>query len=291
MEYSFSDIEFALDDLRPFIVSLALVFGILFLRSIIIRLIRKGEETLSAEKLRSISLVRNLSVMLILISLAIMWSPTLSNIALSIAAFAVAIVIATKELILCLSGATWRMIARPFDVGDWVEIGGERGEVLELNLLSVHLAELDPDDSTFSGRTLIIPNSNLFHGNVRNENLWRRYTHHSFKLVAEYGTDLLAIAKPLEPQVEERCREFREVAERYLGSIRRRTGVNLPPSDPRVELGTMADAHPVITVHIFCPVERIHELQKEITEDFFKLTRVHGPPPVGEQIANTLNSN
>ncbi len=269
------------DLIRPIAVSLVLVASLFVLRWIVTGLIWRNKDSLSATERKLLALTRNVTVFLSLLGLVFIWAPALSDFALSITAFAVAIVIATKELILCISGAFWRAIAKPFDIGDWVEINHERGEVLELNLLATELAELDGEGGKFTGKTIVIPNSQLLTGTVRNDNLWRRYTHHHFKLVADYGADVMAIDARLSEKVRDRCREFRPVAERYLSSIRRKVGVDLPPAEPRVDVGTSNEGRPTFTVHLFCPVDQCGELQQSLSHDFFTLLIDHGPPVSG----------
>ncbi|MDZ7811403.1 MAG: hypothetical protein U5L11_16880 [Arhodomonas sp.] len=66
--------------------------------------------------------MRNLAVIIAAIGLVLIWLPALHTFALSITAFAVALVIATKELILA-SGTVLRTLSRPFEIGDWWRSG------------------------------------------------------------------------------------------------------------------------------------------------------------------------
>lgn len=253
--------------------SAAVVIVLFILRWTLARLIRRGKETLNPTERRLVGFTRSVTVLLMIIALVIIWLPNLSNFALSIAAFGVAIVFATRELILCFSGALWRAITTPFEEGDWVEIGHERGEVLELNLLSTHLAELDEVGGKFTGRTLVLPNSMLLSTTIRNENLWRRFTHHKFTLTANYGVDIANFDDALSKKVEAHCADFRPVAERYMNAIRRRVGVDLIPAEPHVDIGTSIEGRPEMTVHLFCPVDQCEPLQQAITHDFFAMLR------------------
>jgi small-conductance mechanosensitive channel len=68
-------------------------------------------------------------VVLLLLGLVLIWAPQLWTFALSLAAVAVEIVVATKEMILCISGSLMRASPRAFSVGDWIEVADVRGEV------------------------------------------------------------------------------------------------------------------------------------------------------------------
>jgi len=100
---------------------IAIVLGI---RWIIFRAIRGKSETLSPKQRKWISSTRNIAIIIIFILLLSVWSLELSR-------FALAIVIARKELTLCLLGGIYSTITHPFSVGDWIEVGPIRGEVLK----------------------------------------------------------------------------------------------------------------------------------------------------------------
>src|SRR5690606_25179459 len=97
--------------------------------------------------------------------------------ALSITAFVVALVVATKEMILCLTGAIMRATTQPFKAGEWITIDGVTGEVIDLDAFAFRLQEVDMSGKTyqFTGRTITIPNSKLFTHNVENANFFKAY--------------------------------------------------------------------------------------------------------------------
>mgnify|MGYP001215256827 CR=1 FL=1 len=59
-------------------------------------------------------------------------------------AIAVALVIATKELILCVSGALIKGGARSFNIGDRIQVKEFRGDVIDQNLLTTTILEVGP---------------------------------------------------------------------------------------------------------------------------------------------------
>lgn len=75
--------------------------------------------------------IKNTSAALVLLALLFIWAPQLHTFAISIAAFAVALVIATKEMIMCFMGAIMRASSQPFNVGEWVTVDGVTGEVVD----------------------------------------------------------------------------------------------------------------------------------------------------------------
>ncbi len=144
--------------------SIALILALMAMRVVAGRALRRRENLTDTVSRRWSANVRNLLVLVAVIGLIMIWAPQLRTFALSLTAVAVAIVVATKELILCLSGAAFRTFTRAFSVGDIVEIGTSKGEVVDLNLLALRLKEFDDRDGSIvpTGRTLILPYSLLF---------------------------------------------------------------------------------------------------------------------------------
>ena len=87
------------------IASIILVLAVLLLRHIVVRFITAHTRASSLERRRWLAATRNVTLVLIVIGLFIIWSSALTTFALSLTAFVVAIVLATKELLLCLAGA------------------------------------------------------------------------------------------------------------------------------------------------------------------------------------------
>ena len=83
------------------LTSLLLLLSLLLLRALIVRAIAKNP-TLSMEaKRRWVVSVRNTMVFVLLVGLVVIWAHELQAFGLSLVALAAALVLATKELILC----------------------------------------------------------------------------------------------------------------------------------------------------------------------------------------------
>lgn len=144
--------------------------------------------------------VRNGLVLVAIVGLLMIWAPQLRTFALSLTAFAVALVIATKELILCLSGSAYRTFTRAYTIGQIVEIGGHRGEVVDISLLSTQLRELDQHEGSISlsDHSVVIPHSLLLSQPLRIVAKDRAHAEHSFDLVFEADIDLFSQRVALE---------------------------------------------------------------------------------------------
>ena len=239
-------------------------------RWFLVRLVKGDDSVLHEEQRRWISRIKNGALTLLMIGLVFVWLPELNTFALSITAFAVAFVIATKELILCISGALLRTGTQAYRVGDWIDVNGISGEVVDHSLLSTSVAEIDAKHNRydFTGKTVTLPNSLLLTHHVKNQNFLKTYVFHEFSIFTEPEIDVVDAREFILDRTETYSAGFADVARRYNAMIEKRSGVDVPNPDPRVYVTTNELAKNVFTVIIFCPVKEAVELEQKITRDF-----------------------
>ena len=98
-----------------------LLAAIIILRTLTARFIRHKVKAPEL-KGRLLANTRNGFLLLILLGLAIIWGDQLRTLALSILAIAVAFVVATKELISCITGSLLKGGSGSFNIGDRIQI-------------------------------------------------------------------------------------------------------------------------------------------------------------------------
>lgn len=248
--------------------SVILIAAYLLLRWMSNRFLRGEDEFVNEERRRLLSYVRNGLVLLLVLGLAMVWAPALRVFALSITAFLVALVLATKELILCVTGGLLRTAAGAFSVGDWIRVGQHRGEVVDQSFLSVTLQELEagPHSHEFTGRTITLPNSLFLSTPAINEHFYKRYVYHPVEITLQEGDDPMSTARLMERTMAEAAADSEEVARRYAALIRREAGVAMPPINPTARLTTSAEGRTRITVTGFLPTGEVDRIEKAVME-------------------------
>ncbi|MDH5552976.1 MAG: mechanosensitive ion channel family protein, partial [Nitrosomonas sp.] len=244
-----------------------LIVALLLVRIFFVHLIKRNSAILSERQRQWATRVKNLTWSIIFFGLFGIWWSEFSNFAFSIAAVALAVVIATKELILCFSGALLRAGSGTFSINDWIEVGPHRGEVIDYNIFSTTLQELDkkPNNYTFTGKTIVVPNSLFLSEPVKNLNFSKRYVFHSFNIVIEPSVNISKLCHWIAAEIDSFSVEFIEVAKRYNTYIEKHTGVDFPGAEPRIIISTNEYAKHIITVIVFCPTEKATELEQQIT--------------------------
>ena len=248
-----------------------LLFGIAYLAKFgLIKLINRNSGTRSTERRIHINTAKNAVNMIFIITLLMLWSNELQNFALSIAAFVVAIVLATRELIQCFIGFLYISSTNPFRVGDWIQTNNHFGEVAATDWAKVTLLEVNADTYAYTGKTIFIPNNQLMTLPIKNMNYMKRYTNHTFSVVIDgINKNPYDITPPLLSKAQSYCLEFIDVAERYNKLIENRLGVQIAGPAPSVRVQTTDIGKTMFLFTIFCPTSKAKKIEQALVKDFY----------------------
>ena len=261
------------------------VFGIRFL---LVRRVVGDTHILEETQRRRLFYLRSAVTVTILLGLVLIWGGHLQNLLLSLTAVMVAVVIATKELLMCLSGFLLRTTGRLFSIGDWIECNGLRGEVTDQTLLSTTMLEVEGAayGYGYTGRTLILPNSTFLIHPVLASTHARQYLQHRFVITLEQPVDPVAGLERLEREAEQAFAPYMEDARKANDALDRRLQVDVAGPEPHVTLGTTDLGKMHFAVLLFCPRQRAIELEREISGAFLRAVgqgEVPGAQPAGGQ--------
>lgn len=237
-------------------------------RFLLIRIIRGKGGVLSDSRRHWMSFVQNSTILFAILGFIFIWSPQLSTFALSLTAFAVALVVATKEYILCLVGAIYRATSNPFSVGDWIEIQSMRGEVITEGILTTKLQELGTGGSRFlfTGRILTIPNSLLLTQTVLNEEFRKHYLHHKFRVTVESGVNPAKIIDAVMPLLEATPTIEDFDTEKNWKKLRGKVDIPIPSHEPIVSVETTDIGKVSFVTTVFCSPQNAATIETAVTK-------------------------
>lgn len=258
------------------VTSLFLIAALLTARFFLIRAVRRKSKSdiLSKDQRVWLSRIKNTTIILMLFGLTLIWAPQLQAIALSLTAVAVALVVATKEMILCLTGAFMRVTTQPFKVGDWVRIDDVTGEVVDINALAFIVQEVDIDNRTyqFTGRIIEVPNGRLFTGTIENLTFMKKYVFLDIPFTVQYGdvdpaklldkanVILLSHYEPLDAE-----------ARAYNRKIEKKAGIDIADPEPHVYARVTDLGHIVFTARLFVPTAKAAAINRALTQELLAL--------------------
>lgn len=211
---------------------------VLAFRAVLVRSVSKNPTLTLEAKRRWVVAIRNTAALGFLAALVFMWLHELQTFAVSIVAIAAALVLATKELILCWSGAALRVGGKVYSVGDRIQIGGYRGVVLDHDAFATKLLEIGPGVTShlYTGRIVVFPNSLLFTNGLVKEN--PPHDHGLYVLNVPLGSeaDWQSAEHALLEAAKIECAPFLEEVNRQMKLLEQRNLLEAPSPEPRVTI-------------------------------------------------------
>jgi len=248
------------------ISSVILIVTVLVVKKLLLRAVLRLDSQQPEVRRRWVVNIRNASLVALLLGLIMIWAEPLRTLAVSFIALAVAAVIATKELILCVSGSVVRATSKSYAVGDRIEIAGKRGDVVDQNLFTTTLLEIGPGQSShqYTGRAIVIPNSLLLNTPLINETFTHDYVLHVFCIPLTSADDWQRSEQLLLEAAQIECGPFLEQARMYMKNIESQHGLDSPTVAPRVTLQIPEPGKINLLLRIPAPSRRKGRLEQAI---------------------------
>ncbi|WP_186648891.1 mechanosensitive ion channel family protein [Fluviispira vulneris] len=253
--------------------SVIVFITLLAIRFLVVRQISQLKITPAESKINITVRVKNAFIVIIFFSLITIWSNELKTIALSFVAIAAALAIATKEFILCFVGGFYKWIAKPFSVGDRIEIGAFRGDVVDYKFLTTTLLEIGPTGqlSQYTGRTLVIPNSLYLTYSVSRESHNEKYVFHSFTVPIASTQDWRQCESLLLFAAKEITAPYLIEAKKFFNSKNNAFVLGPASIDPRISIILPSPERIDLVVRIPCPCMQTNRTQQAILRRYLDL--------------------
>ncbi len=190
--------------IQKFIILILGVFLIIIISRVIKHTIRKHVKV-SGSRYRGRKLISFLSYILIILLAAIIFSDQLGGITVALGVAGAGIAFALQEVIISVAGWFAISFAHFYKIGDRIQLGGIKGDVIDISILRTTLMEIGNwvDGDLYNGRVVRIANSFVFKEPVFNYSgdfpfLWDELT-----LPIRYGSDLNKTKKILSQAAHE----------------------------------------------------------------------------------------
>ncbi|MCC6873770.1 MAG: mechanosensitive ion channel family protein [Sandaracinaceae bacterium] len=252
----------------------ALVVILLVARSIALRAIGRAARD-DATRVRWASTARNITLLVFLLGSVGIWATELRTFAISVVAIAAALVLATKELILCVSGTVLRTTAGSFSVGDRVELAGVRGDVIDTSLFTTTILEIGAGHQR-TGRSITVPNSVLMSQAVVNETFMDEYVLHVITIPMASGAGWKRSEQALLAAARAATAEHLEPARRFMNALAAKHGLPQFSVEPRVLVALPSPTEMQLVLRLPAPSRDRGRLEQWVLRDY--LERMAGPP-------------
>ncbi len=274
------------DFVSSLIESAILLVAVMAVRTALGFALRHGDKKSDALRRRLRAIIQNAATLIMLMGLAFIWSPQLSALALSLTAFAVALVFALKEFLMCMVGAVYRTAARPFDIGDWVEVEHLRGEVVDEGLFAFRVRVLDGGGGHEAGGDVaIVPNAKLLTAPLVNKTYQKSFIRHAFDVVLRDTARVAQARIAAETAVRAEAAAHGDLARRYYSSVARRLSIEVPSTDPTVALRTTDTGLARLHVTLVCPPAASGPAETTITDAILKAAYAAPSPEASPELS------
>lgn len=246
------------------------VVAIFILRHLVISWI-KHRKNISVQRRRKWTVNTNSTFSFVLIiSIILIWSSELQTMAFSFVAIAAALAIATKEVLACFTGGLYKSSNNLFDVGDRIEVGGIRGDVIDRNLFATTLLEIGPGSRThqYTGRSVSIPNSFFLVQPVINESFLKNFVLHTFNIPLSIKCNWKLAEEILMRISEEVCSHLYPTVEGHMKRFEQRAAIQPPRYHPRVHLKFIDYKSYELIVRVTVPANEKGQYEQEIVKRF-----------------------
>ena len=216
---------------------------------------------------------RNALIFATLGMLGFVWGGELQSMLLSLAAIAAALLIVSKELISCFYGALVFNLSAPARIGDAIEVGAHKGELLDHNWLSLTLLEIS-ETHLYSGRVVKIPSSALLTTPLINLSQGGPYRFATiiFHTRPEHASSALALVESAAQQV---CGVWTDDARVVLDAMRSARLAQMPEVDALATLVSVDKDSVAINLRFVAPAAQRASAQSSISRIFYQGYEAH----------------
>lgn len=259
---------------NKFITTIVIVVVIFGIRIIIVRRLSERTDLPPIQRRQYIASVQNVALFLFILMFIVIWLEQVRTIAASLMVVAAAIVLATKEFILNISGFFFRSSVDFVSIGDRIEVNGIRGDVIDQTILGVTLLEIGPGLKTnqYTGLSVYIPNSIFLANPVRNEtHLGGNFVFHLITIPLKIEADWEAAEKALLKAAKESCAPYLEEARTNMEELAQRHSLDAPAVEPRVHVQIVEPDKALLVLRITVPSRKRGKIEQDISRRYLQL--------------------
>lgn len=220
------------------VIAAALMIGLSWLIARAIRGMLLAKVHDSGLRYRTRKLINTTLVVVIALILATSFSEKLCGIAVSLGVVGAGVAFALQEVIASIAGRVAILFARFYDVGDRVQLGGIKGDVIDIGLLRTTVMELGAwvEGDNYSGRIVRIANSFVFKEPVFNYSADFGFVWDEIKVPVRYGSPLTESKQLLQTALEDTVGEHVASAREEWQHMTQRYRIEDARVDPMVTL-------------------------------------------------------
>lgn len=204
-----------------------------------------------------------------LLGIFAIWATKIAGLAFTLTALAGALLLVNKELVMCVVGYAVLLMTRPYRLGDYIEVGGYAGKVVDITMLATTLAETGSLHQ-LTGKTISLPNSLVHTTPVRNQTATGEYMVNLYRIAVPVHIDIERASDCALEAAAFATEQWRQAADNHFRSLESKDFVDLPSSKPKVLWESADSKGHGMTVRFACPVEERVATEQIVFREFWR---------------------
>ncbi|MCQ8896138.1 mechanosensitive ion channel family protein [Limnobacter humi] len=207
-----------------------------------------------------------------------LWSNQITGFLISLAAIGGALLVVSKEFILCVWGALIISLNKSLKIGSTIEIGQYTGQLVNTGFVSFELAEIGPSKKQ-TGRLLQLPNSLIFQWPLKNLSAYGAYGIHLIDFHFDRRVNIQRAENLVLKLANEAGKHWILEAERHFTHLENSHFVDLPKAQPEVFWNSVDEKCLRMTLRLGCPLNKRGQLEKAVVKRFWVEYLEHAVDP------------
>lgn len=256
------------------LLSLLLILIVWFARVAVLRIVEQRHTDIAVRyRWRKVSLY--VAVMLGFVLVGRIWIHGIDSLTTYLGLLTAGLAVALQAPIVNMAGWLFLMWRRPFEVGDRIQIGDIRGDVIDLRIFMFTMMELgnwvDADQST--GRVVHVPNGRVFNQEIANYSQGFHYIWDELPILLTFESDWRK-AKGLLEQLIQR-HDVGEAAAHHIRDAAKRFLINYNNLTPIIYTA-VKDSGVELTLRYLVEPRKRRGRRMEIWEEVLDVFAAHG---------------
>ena len=250
--------------------SAAILAGLLLVRMLVLRGVTRWTDDVTRRYYarRTVSYV---FWVLAILLIGRLWFHGLHDLAVFMGLASAGLLIALQDSVMNIAGWIFIILRRPFHVGDRIEIGAVKGDVIDLRLFQFSVVEIGnwvaADQST--GRIIHIPNGKVFKDPLANYTQGFEHIWHELPVLVTFESDWEDAKRILSEIAQDKAEKFSKTAERQIRKAAEKYMIfykNLTP----IVYTSVADSGVLLTIRYLTRARTRRGTEEQIWEEILR---------------------
>ncbi len=259
------------NDLEPRVLAtIAVILLFVFLRYVALRIVyRRIDDTKALYQWRKT--LTYTAFILGFLAVGRIWIRGFDSVSTFLGLLTAGLAIALRDPIVNLAGWLFIIWRRPFDVGDRIQIGDHRGDVIDVRIFQFTLMEIgnwvDADQST--GRVIHVPNGKVFQETQANYSKGFQHIWNEIPILVTFESDWKKAKQILTEIATKDAERLSKAAEEKVRIAARKFMIFYTHLSP-VVYTSIADSGVLLTVRYLCEPRKRRVTEEQIAEDILE---------------------